>query len=405
MDKIVKLQILQEINELEVNDLLDLINANDISLEEMLDAGLERVKLNTLQNYLNQANTSESSQVSANDAHAEIKAMCMNIEKDEYDVLEIRSFLLNGVISSQQLKQYTSMSDEIIERINYYQKQETLFTDWENLPPLQLNRTDVYFLGQPGSGKSCVLGSLFYYFDKSGLLAENMQNQIGTLYRNQLKDEFGYGILPDSTAVDGVNYMPIELRNMNQTSLKHPLNFIEMSGEIFDNAYEKGIQSIHPKVKEYLSNKNRKILFFIIDYDLHKKSEKMSFGAGQASKLTAVLEILDNYGTLSKVDSIYVLVTKSDLFPAERNKIEYANEFINKYYLNFVNNLKDKKEKYANKNSFKITIYPFTIGTVKFKNMLATIDTSGAEYATKAIQKHAFVKKEGSLLNKIFGKN
>jgi hypothetical protein len=317
-------------------------------------------------------------------------------------VLEIRSFLLNGVITSDQLKQYTSMTDEIIERINYYQKQETPFMDWESLPPLQLNRTDVYFLGQPGSGKSCVLGSLFYHFDNKGLLAENMQNQIGTLYRNQLKDEFGYGILPDSTAVDGVNYMPIELRNLKNSVLKHPLNFIEMSGEIFDTAYEKGIQSIHHKVKEYLSNRNRKILFFIIDYDLHKKAEKMSLGAGQASKLTAVLEILDNYGTLSKVDSIYVLVTKSDLFPQEKDKVEYANEFINKYYLNFVNNLKDKKEKYANKNSFKITIYPFTIGEVKFKDMLVTIDPSGAEYATKAIQKHAFVGKQLGFFGKLF---
>jgi hypothetical protein len=403
MDKIVKQQILQEINALEVNDLLDLIKANDIRLDEMLDAGLERAKLNAIQSQLNQVHQEEVNQTSPHDALAEIKAICQSIENDEYGVLEIRNFLLSGVITPEQLKQFTSMTDEIIDRINYYQKHETPFTDWGDLPPLQLDRTDVYFLGQPGSGKSCVLGSLFYYFDKRGLLAENMQNQIGTLYRNQLKDEFGYGILPDSTAVDGVNYMPIELRNIQNTALKHPLNFIEMSGEIFDTAYEKGIQSIHPKVKDYLSNKNRKILFFIIDYDLHKKSEKISFGAGQASKLTAVLEILDNYGTLSRVDAIYVLVTKSDLFPAERDKVEYANEFINNSYLNFVNNLKDKKQKYANKNTFKVTIYPFTIGDVKFKSLLATIDTSGAEYATKAIQKHAFVKKESSFFGKIFG--
>ncbi len=403
MDKIVKQQILQEVNDLEVSDLMGLINEGDIRLEEMVDAGLERGKLTAIQTELNQVRIESAPPVSSQDAYDELKGICTSIENDEYDVLEVRNFLLNGVITPEQLKQYTSMTDEIIERINYYQKAETPFTDWTNLPPLQLNRTDIYFLGQPGSGKSCVLGSLFYYFDKKGLLAENMQNQIGTLYRNQLKDEFGYGILPDSTAVDGVNYMPIELRNLKDTKLKHPLNFVEMSGEIFDKAYEKGIQSIHPKVKEYLSNKNRKILFFIIDYDLHKRSEKMSFGAGQASKLTAVLEILDNYGTLTKVDSIYVLVTKSDLFPAERDKVEYANEFINTFYLNFVNNLKDKKQKYANKNSFKITIYPFTIGNVKFKSLLVTNDTSGAEFATKAIQKHAFVGKESGFFGKIFG--
>jgi hypothetical protein len=403
MDRIVKQQILQDINDLEVSDLMELINSHEIRLEEMVDAGLERAKLNMIQTNLNQLSSVSTSNVSQEDAMDEIKTICQGIENDEFDVLEIRSFLLNGVITPMQLKEYTSMTDEIIERIQYYQKQETQFTEWTDLPPLQLNRTDVYFLGQPGSGKSCVLGSIFYYFDKTGLLAENMQNQIGTLYRNQLKDEFGYGILPDSTAVDGVNYMPIELRNLKNTATRHPLNFVEMSGEIFDTAYSKGIDSIHPKIKEYLSNKNRKILFFIIDYDLHKKSEKVSLGAGQSSKLTSVLEILDNYGALSKVDAIYVLVTKSDLFPKERDRVEYANEFINNHYLNFVNNLKDKKMKYSSKNSFKITIYPFTIGNVKFKNMLATIDNSGAEYVTKAIQKYAFVKKESGFLGKLFG--
>jgi hypothetical protein len=404
MDKIVKQQILQEINALEVYDLLDLINANDIKLIEMLDAGLERSKINAIQALLNEGHKKEGDDDSPNAALAEIEAICQSIENDEYTVEEIRDdFLLSGVITREQLRKYTSMTDEIIDRINYYQKHETPFMEWDNLPPLQLDRTDVYFLGQPGSGKSCVLGSVFHYFDKRGLLAENMQNQIGTIYRNQLKDEFSYGILPDSTAVDGVNYMPIELRNIENTALRHPLNFIEMSGEIFDAAYEKGIASIHPKVKEYLSNKNRKILFFIIDYDLHKRSQKVSFGASQASKLTAVLETLDNYGTLSKVDAIYVLVTKSDLFPAERDKVEYANEFINNSYLNFVNNLKDKKLKYANKNTFTVTIYPFTIGVVKFKSLLATIDTSGAEYATKVIQRHAFVKKESGFWGKLFG--
>lgn len=403
MDKIIKQQILQDINELEVSDIVELVKADDIRLEEMVDAGLERGKLKAVQEKLNSTPNQNSKEAPPAQAQDEIKKLCEEIERDEYDVLEIRSLLLSGVITPEQLKQNTSMSEEIIERINFYQKSETPFTEWKDLPPLQLDRTDVFFLGQPGSGKSCVLGSLFYYFDKKGILAENMQNQIGTLYRNLLKDEFRYGILPDSTAVDGVNYMPIELRNLKTPSQRHPLNFIEMSGEIFDTAYEKGINSIHPKIKEYLSNKNRKILFFIIDYDLHKKAEKVSLGVGQGSKLTAVLEILDEYKTLTKVDAIYVLVTKSDLFPKDEDTVAFAEKFISESYLNFVNNLKDKKEKYKNKNSFRITIYPYSIGSVRFKNLLATIDNSGAEYATKAIQRHAFVKKETGFFGKLFG--
>jgi hypothetical protein len=403
MDRILKQQILKDINEFEVVDLIELINLGDISIDEIAAAGLDRLKLNSVYKTLNLTNSSELAKSSFKPTEEEIREICLAIENDQYDVLEIRNFLQNGAITPDHLRQYTSMTDDVLDKIKYYQKSPTPFTDWTNLPPLQQNRTDIYFLGQPGSGKSCVLGSLFYFFEKNGLLVENMQNQTGTLYRNQLKDEFSYGVLPDSTAVDGVNYMPIELRNLKNLNIHHPLNFIEMSGEIFDAAYEKGIKHIHPMVKQYLSNNNRKILFFVIDYDLHKKSEKISHGAGQSSKLTSVLEILDNYGTLLKIDAIYVLVTKSDLFPPDIAKVEYAKEFINNSYLNFVNNLRDKKEKFAKKNSFKITIYPFTIGEVRFKNLLTQYDESSAEYVTKAIQMNAFVKKKSGVLGSLFG--
>jgi hypothetical protein len=371
-------------------------------LEEIVDAGLDRVKLDALQ-ALFQSTEPQSSKEPSEESLDEIQQLMQRIENDEIGVLEIQDILLKGRLTKEQLVANTSMTLDMIEKINNYQKKETPFNDWDNLPPLENNRTDVYFLGQPGSGKSCVLGAIFSYFDRQGLLAENMHNQVGTLYRNQLKDEFSYGILPDSTVADKVNYMPIDLRNMEKNKLRHPLNFVEMSGEIFNKAYQEGIQSIHPNIKTYLKNKNRKILFFLIDYNLHKWAEKMSDGALQSSKLSAVLEILDNFGTLDKVDAIYVLVMKSDLFPKDRDRKEYAHEFIHTYYLNFINNLKDKKENYARKNGFNVTVFPFTIGDVRFKNILTKPDFTGAETVTKAIQKHAFVTKKMGFVGSIFG--
>jgi hypothetical protein len=91
MDKIVKKQILQEINALEVSDLLELIQSNDIRLEEMVDSGLERVKLHAVQKQLNQANSGgQSNGVATQDANEELKTLCLAIEKGEYDVLDIR---------------------------------------------------------------------------------------------------------------------------------------------------------------------------------------------------------------------------------------------------------------------------------------------------------------------------
>lgn len=401
MDRTRKNQILNDINDLYNDDLIKLINDGDISLDEMREAGLERNKQVAIEAVL-YAPESDPPIDDLTLEQDELSALLAQIENDEFNTLDIRQLLMEGRITEEALLERSSLDEIMIQKILGYEKQETPFTEWEHLPPIQKNRTDIYFLGQPGSGKSCVLGSIFSYFDFNGLLSDNMQNQSGTLYRNQLKDEFNFGVLPHSTEKDGVNYMPLDLRKLDRKQLKYPLNFIEMSGEIFNDAYEKGINSIHPKIKLYLKNPNRKILFFVIDFDLHQKAEKMSFGAGQGSKLTSVLEILDNFGTLNKVDAIYVLVTKSDLFPADVNKVQYASDFMHSSYLNFVNNLKEKKEKYSRKNAFKVTVFPYTIGKVRFKDMLTEPDYGGAQMVTQAIYKHAFATKKSGFFGKLF---
>lgn len=402
MDKIVKQQILQEINDLEVNDLLGMIEAKEIRLEEMVDAGLERAKLNSIQDILNQVRAVEKETISPDTALQEIKEICQSIENDEYDVLEIRNFLLSGVITSEQLKEYTSMTDEIIERIYYYQKNDLNIEGTNAEPPYLPNRTDVYFLGQPGSGKSCVLGSLFHYFDIEGLLVDDLGNPEGTKYRNHLKHEFSYGILPNSNAVDDLYPMPFELRNLDNSANRHPLNFIDMSGEVFDDIYNLGLDAVKPKFIKYFKNNNRKIIFFIIDFDLHKRTRKVSMGIDQGSKALNVLETLDKFGTLKKVDAIYLLVTKSDLFPIDRSKVDYTREFIDQHFKSFKRALEDKKNKYANSNKFSVTIYPFSIGEVKYKGLLTSKDESGVKYVTKAIQRHAFIGKESGFFGKIF---
>ncbi len=400
MDKIVKQQILQEINELEVNDLLEMIGANEISLEEMVDAGLERAKVNEI---LNLQNEVKPDPISDSDLLEEIKSICQSIENDEYDIMDIRRFLLNNVITPDQLKQYTSMTDDIIEKIKYYERNDLIIDRLEDEPPFLPDRTDVYFLGQPGSGKSCVLGSLFHYFHTQGLMVEDIGNPTGTLYRNHLRHEFSYGILPNSNAVDDLYPMPFQLRNLSDSSKRHPLNFIDMSGEVFDDIYEGGMTAIKPKFEKYLKNKNRKILFFIIDFDLHKRSRRVSLGMDQGSKALKVLETLDQFGTLKKVDAIYLLVTKSDLFPKEVNKKDYTKDFIDQYFRSLLNTLEDKKKEYENSNKFSVTIYPFSIGEVKYKGLLVNPDSSGVEYVTKAIQKHAFIGKKSGAFGKIFG--
>jgi hypothetical protein len=276
MDRIVKQQILTAINTLTIQDLIGFVDAKDISLAEMTEAGLRGNLLQQLeQHYKSAAQIAENKEKAKQESAAkegEILTICNQIENGKYGVQTIRNLILEGKVSEQQLLKHTSLNEELINKIKNYNKRSTDFQSWQDLPPLQLNRTDLYFFGQPGSGKSCILASIFNFCDKHGMIINNTSNHEGTKYMNQLKDEISFGILPDSTAAEGVNYIPIELRNLNDKKLKHPLNFIEMSGELFDQAYEGGISENNLAAKNYLNNNNQKLIFFVLDYEMHQKS-------------------------------------------------------------------------------------------------------------------------------------
>jgi hypothetical protein len=223
------------------------------------------------------------------------------------------------------------------------------------------------------------------------MIIDNVHNLKGTIYRNQLVDEFSYGILPDSTAVDGVNYIPIELQNNSQEfkGRKHPLNFIEMSGELFDKTYKGGISIDSIAAKDYLNNTNRKLLYFILDYHQYEKSKTVAMGASQSNKLQAVLALLDQYGTLEHTDGIYIVVTKSDLFPYGVNQKEYAANFVKENFKGLITNCKNLQEKYRDR--FKIIVYPFSIGDVRFQNMLVNINPESPEMVVEDIIQHSFM--------------
>lgn len=381
----VKRQILTDINALPIEDLMQFISNDEISLKEMIDAGLRTEYLDLIQARTNERATRIEETVKS-------KTLCEEIENNKHDVEAIHRFLINGNLTEDDLLQHTSLTLELISKIRNHVKMVTPFQSWKDLPPLEANRTDLYFFGQPGSGKSCILASLFHYFTKEGILIENMSNPTGARYRHQLETEIGNGVLPHSTAKEGVNYIPLELRNTEDRKLRHPLNFIEMSGELFNEAYEKGIGNDTIGSGSYLSNSNRKIIFFVIDFDRHMNSAP---GPSQANKSQAILDLLDTSGTLSKTDAIYILISKADLFPGHTDKLEYARNFLNDNYKNFIENCKDKKSKY--RDQFKLIVYPYSIGEVKFQNLLTEFNNNSPSYITEAIMNHSFVKKKSFL--------
>ena len=112
-------------------------------------------------------------------------------------------------------------------------------------------------------------------------------------------------------------------------------------------------------------------------------------GTSQSNKLQAVLALLDQYGTLQYTDGIYIVVTKSDLFPYGVNQKEYAKNFVLDNFKGLITNCKNLQEKYRNR--FKLIVYPYTIGDVRFQNMLVNINPESPQMVVKDILEHSFM--------------
>jgi hypothetical protein len=394
MDKLTKIHILLTINQIKLEQLEEFIKSGDISLDEMIANNLNGNTVNLLRLLQNREKQNQITE-------EEMITTCRKIENNELNAGEIKNLLLEGKVTKGVLLKHTSLTDQMVSKIENYQKRSTSFSTWANLPELQKGNTDLYFFGQPGSGKSCILASIFYYLEEQGMIINNAHNPEGNRYRNQLRDELSYGILPDSTAAEGVNYIPIELINPDNEGARHPLNFIEMSGELFNKAYEGGISEENLAAKNYLNNTNRKLIYFVLDYDQHERSKTFSSGPLQSSKMQTILALLDQFGTLNYTDGIYLVVTKSDLFPYGVDRFQYAKQFIESSYKGFIVNCKELQQRY--RNNFKILVYPYSIGEVRFQNMLIRPDLGSPEMVIGDVLTQTFFKKK-NFIQKFFSR-
>lgn len=189
-------------------------------------------------------------------------------------------------------------------------------------------RTDVYFFGVPRGGKSSVLAGILSTMDKQGVALyqphwnENNQDLVKRYYSG-LIESTKKGKFPVSTATDSVSFMKLQLRLRNR---RNDLTFVEIGGEAFKQAYESSMKGDlawgELGAKSCLKSNNRKLLFFILDYGLRDGISNQSTETEQKHILTTALEILSSDGggregkngcTLSKVDTVAVIVTKSDL--------------------------------------------------------------------------------------------
>jgi hypothetical protein len=263
-------------------------------------------------------------------------------------------------------------------------------------------RTEIYFWGAPGSGKTCTLAAILSTAQKRGFYAP--QEGTGLMYMNQLSNLFinDTATLPKPSPVEITQALSFNLRDKNLD--EHPVSLIEISGEIFECfSYaitgkpipDDGHLSAYLSLLNFLqSTDNPKYHFFIIDVN---NTTLDCFGQSQMTYLQNAALFFNNNNIFNdKTAGINILVTKSDLLTNNKSeRSSAAIQILRNNYVNFVNSLKSiaNQHKLIRSLNDMIPVIPFTLGEVYLKDK-CIFDPEMSDEVIRILQENVAMKQK-----------
>lgn len=273
----------------------------------------------------------------------------MRTRPNEYNVSKLMRLLDEKIITEQELILDNVVTQNVLDTLRY--------TDIKaDLPDIRKaiesshaeckdGFTDVFFFGVPSTGKTCVLMGL----SRSDSLHINLASGGGD-YASALQQYTDVGVTVPRTPGTFVTTLEATISNSkaNDDSV-HKINLVEMSGEEFafgiannaDHVFT--FEDMGSGATELLKNNNRKVFFLIIDptanvvrinreiidgYDEQTGSPITRLEYCVVNQRTLIHKMVDLFATpgnaeiMKKVDSIHIIMTKSDTLgnPVEREE-------------------------------------------------------------------------------------
>ena len=251
-------------------------------------------------------------------------------------------------------------------------------------------RTDIYFVGIPRGGKSSVLAGILSYLNNTGTAVyqphyNHEGRDLVKPYYNGLVEATSRGKYPVSTAGDSMCFMKL---NINARGKEKLVTFVEISGEAFRVAAESGYagaqawKAAENGAEKCLQCANRKLLVFIVDYATTRGVRSDWTDLKQAQVLDSTIDVLTSDGTgpyrsrgctFSKVDTVAVIVTKSDLMGkglSEDDKLNIAMNYLGSKFAAFMAKLVAKCRDFGINapNNYVPYILTFSLGELKIGN-------------------------------------
>ena len=338
---------------------------------------------------------------------------------NHYTAFEVNKFLDDCLIFESELLQAVDGDTEIVEAIKKYSN-PVLEHDTNQIPDkIKDYCTEIYFWGLPAAGKTWALAGILNTVDSEGHLKlygkHDSEQCISSDYMNGLLNVINnrkpINYLPNKTSNETIRYMNFKLLKGGE---ERKVAFIDLSGELVKAIANENILKTHKDLEKerillesLLSNKNRKIHFFFIDYarnDEEGGKQNIHF-----SNLCAIFNSKKYFET--NTDFIYIVITKADLIDENENiRKNKAIKYFNENYKSFRNNLgkicqdneidfgdEYKKGDYSFLDDY---ILDFSMGEVMFLRMCRFNKKSSLKIVSILLEK---VQKERSGKFSIFG--
>jgi hypothetical protein len=320
----------------------------------------------------------------------EIAAMRNN--PNNYEVSRLMRLLNDGIATERELIMAKVMTETILETL----RNTDINSDLPDIRKAIADShaeckdgyTDVFFFGVPSTGKTCVLMGM----SRSNSLHINLASGGGD-YASALQQYTDVGVTVPRTPGTFVTTLEATISSRNEPGTVHKVNLVEMSGEEFafgiannpDHVFT--FEEMGSGATQLLRNDNHKVFFLIIDptANVVRINREITDGydeetgkplthleycvVNQRTLIQKMVNLFENPGNsdiMKKVDSIHVIMTKSDTLgnPVEREEKAWSI-FNDKFGGDILEPLIDLCKEYnINSNTqFCPKLYTFSLGT------------------------------------------